>query len=367
LGTLNVRVVGLFQATPAYLWHGNTFEPLPQGLSNVYTLLIPGAAFLAALDHLAAASHADAVFLPNAYELLWDYHLDPSRIAYSQLADLTGQLTALQAAIQNKYGNTQTLSQAASSSRYPYLLQAIVYDPVFGSFDILSIVERYLNRVDVFRIPAAILALQIIGLILVFISLMVDILVDRQAEAIAVLRSRGASSGQVATFLITQGIGVGFVALFVGPPLAIIAVSLVSRHILGPNEQGVINTITSHPAQAVLDIGWYAVATALIVIVAMSLLLRRAASMNVLSLRREAARSSRKTLWHHLRLDGGAAVIALTAYGLSVYLNNLVKQLDVGTQTLLSAPLTIVASIFFITGIIILFLRFFPLLLRFAA
>ncbi len=325
LGTLNLRVVGLFQATPAYLWHGNNFQPLPQGQSNSYTLLIPSSALLAVLDHRAAASHADAVFLPNSYELLWDYHLDTSRMAYSQLADLTGQLTALLADIQNKYGNTQTLLQAASSSRYPYLLQAIVYDPVFGSFDILSIVEGYLNRVDVFRIPAALLALQIIGLILVFISLMVDILVDRQAEAIAVLRSRGASSGQVATFLITQGISVGLVALIIGPPLAIMAVSLISRRILDPK------------------------------------------SMNVLSLRREAARSSRKTLWHHLRLDGGAAVVALTAYGLSVYLNNLVKQLDIGTQTLFSAPLTIVASIFFIIGIIILFLRFFPFLLRLAA
>lgn len=367
LGTLNLRVVGLFQATPAYLWHGNNFQPLPQGQLNSYTLLIPSSAFLAALDHRAAASHADAVFLPNSYELLWDYHLDTSRMAYSQLADLTGQLTALQADIQNKYGNTQTLLQAAGSSRYPDLLQAIVYDPVFGSFDILSIVEGYLNRVDVFRIPAAMLALQIIGLILVFISLMVDILVDRQAEAIAVLRSRGASSSQVATFLITQGISVGLVALIIGPPLAIMAVSLISRRILDPNEQGAISTITSHPVQAALDIGWYAVATALIVIVAMSLLLRRAVSMNVLSLRREAARSSRKTLWHHLRLDGGAVVVALTAYGLSVYLNNLLKQLDIGAQTLFSAPLTIVASIFFIIGIIILFLRFFPFLLRLAA
>src|SRR5258708_1594747 len=367
LGTLNLRVVGLFQATPAYLWHGNNFQPLPQGQSNSYTLLIPSSALLAVLDHRAAASHADAVFLPNSYELLWDYHLDTSRMAYSQLADLTGQLTALLADIQNKYGNTQTLLQAASSSRYPYLLQAIVYDPVFGSFDILSIVEGYLNRVDVFRIPAALLALQIIGLILVFISLMVDILVDRQAEAIAVLRSRGASSGQVATFLITQGISVGLVALIIGPPLAIMAVSLISRRILDPNEQGAISTITSHPMQAALDIGWDAFSTALIIIVSISLLLERVVRMNVLSLRREAARSSRKTLWHHLRLDGGAAVVALTAYGLSVYLNNLVKQLDITTKALSSDRLTIAASIFFIIVIIILFLRFFPVLLRLAA
>jgi putative exporter of polyketide antibiotics len=91
------------------------------------------------------------------------------------------------------------------------------------------------------------------------------------------------------------------------------------------------------------------------------------ARMNVLSLRREVARSRRGTLWHHLRLDGGAAVIALTAYGLSVYLNTLGEQLDIGTKTLFSAPLTIVASIFLIIGILILFLRLFPFLLRLGA
>src|SRR5258706_14211186 len=86
--------------------------------------------------------------------------------------------------------------------------------------------------------------------------------------------------------------------------------------------------------------------------------------MNILSLRRETARSSRNTAWQHLRLDGGAAIVALTAFGLSLYLTRLGNQLDRGTKTLVLAPLTIVASIFFIFAVMVLFLRFFPLLLR---
>jgi ABC-type lipoprotein release transport system permease subunit len=368
-GMLNLRVVGIVKITSQndYLWHGNTFQPIPEGQTSLFTLLIPDASLLAALNQLATAAHTNAVFLPNGYELLWDYHLDTSRITYNQLTDLTDRLTLLQADIQNRYGNIGSVPQAASPLRYPYLLRASVYEPVYGSLDILSILERNLSRVDVFRIPAGILALQIIGLILLFMSFMADILVDCQANALAVLRSRGASSRQIAVSLIAQGVVLGGIALVVGPPLAMIAVSLISWRILGPKEQAAITTITGHPLQAALDVGWYAAATVLVVVVAMSLLLRRAATMNILSLRRETARPVRSAFLHHLSLEGGAAVIALTAYGLSAYLSNIGNQLDSGTKTLFLAPLMIVASIFFNIGIMILFLRFFPFLLRLGA
>lgn len=364
--TLKVRVVGFFKPTAVndYLWHGNTFQPIPGNEASASTLLIPIDSFFAALDQLSAKSHTNAVFSTSAYELLWDYPLDTSRVVFSQFSDLASRLTALQNDVQHRYGNLQEARQAAVTSTYPYLIQASVYDPIDGSFNLLSILNRYLNRTDVFRVPAAMLALQVIALILLFISLMADILVERQAEAIAVLRSRGASRSQVAACLIAQGTGLAIIALMAGPPLALVAVSAIALRLMGSQAQGAINLVIAHPAQTILDVGWYALLTALIVLLALSLLFRRAAGMNILSLRRESARSSRSTLWQHLRLDGGAAIIALTSLGLSFYLTRLGSQLDLSTKTLLLAPLTIVASIFFIFAILILFLRFFPLLLR---
>jgi ABC-type antimicrobial peptide transport system permease subunit len=369
LSELKVRVVGLFQTTSAdeYLWHGNTFQTVPGDPLSVVTMLVPTGSLLAAFDRLGSISHARAVFAFDASELLWDYRLDTSRISYSQYSDLTGQLSMLRKSIQNQYGNLQNATQAASSSSYPYLIQASVYDPVYGSFIMLDIVGRYLTRIDVFRIPAAVLTLQVIGLILLFISLMADILVEHQAEAIAVLRSRGASNGQVAACLMTQGIGTGLIALMIGPPLALVVVSMMVQHLLGSPAQGAISLIMSHPVQAILDVSAYALVTVLVIIVVLSLLFRRATGRNILSLRRETARSHRGTVWQHLRLDGGAALIALTAYGLSVYLVRLGDQLDLDTSTLVEVPLTITASIFFLVAIMILFLRFFPFLLRLGA
>src|SRR5260370_12462018 len=113
---------------------------------------------------------------------------------------------------------------------------------------------------------------------------MADIVVERQAEAIAVLRSRGASRSQVAACLIAKGTGLAIIALIAGPPLALVAVSAIALRLMGSQAQGPINLVIAHPAQAILDVGWYALLTALIVLLALSLLFRRAAGLDHISL-----------------------------------------------------------------------------------
>lgn len=366
-GTLNLRVVGLFQTKSAsdYLWHGNTFLPDPNESSvNIYTLLLPSDALLTTLTHIATASHLPAMFLPYANQLLWDYQLEPDSVTYSQLGDLTERLYTLQEEIHTKYASTGNTSSVTKPLQYPYLVEASVYTPVYGSFNILNTLNAYLNRVDIFRIPAATLVLLIGGLILLFIISMADILVEHQANAIAVLRSRGASSMQIMAIMMSQGVNLGLFALLLGPPLAMVTVTLLSRRMLGSQEQDAIAIVMGNPAQALLEVSWYALATFLVIILTVCLVLGRAVRTNVLALRSETTRSRRATLWQRLSLDGGAAIIALMSYGLSVYLTNLGNQLDVSTRVLFAAPLSIAASISLLLGCMFLFLRFFPFLLR---
>lgn len=366
-GTLNLRVVGLFEAkSPGdYLWHGKTFLPDPNEPSvNIYTLLLPSDALLSTLAHIATTSHAPAMFLPYAGELLWDYQLEPTSITYSRIDDLANRLYKLQVAIHKKYANTGNTSSVTKPQQYPYLVEASVYTPVYGAFNILNTLNAYLNRVDVFRIPATTLVLLIGGLILLFIISMADILVEHQVSAIAVLRSRGASSVQILTIMMSQGVSLGLLALLLGPPLAMVVVTLLSHRMLGPQEQDAIAVVIGNPVQALLEVSWYALATFLVIILTVCLVLRRAAHTNVFELRGEATRSRRTAYWHRLGLDGGAAMIAIIAYGLSVYLSNLGNQLDSSTRVLFAAPLSIATSISLLLGCMFLFLRFFPFLLR---
>jgi ABC-type lipoprotein release transport system permease subunit len=368
IGTLKLRVVGLFNEKPADpFWHGESFQPVKEGQLNADNLLVPNASLLAALDSIAASSHQNVVFSPLTFNLTWYYHLDPSRITIDQLNSLTGQLLHLQAAITNIAGNTPGQSQSTTLLKYPYLLQVNLFSPTPGSFQIPTTLEQYSNRVAVVNIPSTMLSLQVVVLILFFVSLLTNVLIERQADAIALLHSRGASRGQIYSSMFIQSISLCIIALTTGPILALMVVSSISSRILAPGGQDAISIVTGHPVQAVLAIGWYALATVSIALLAIGLILRRAIHTDVFSLRRETTRTTQRPIWQRLHLDLVAAIIALSGYGVSVYLASIGSLLDTRTSVLISAPLSLLAAIFLLIGSLLLFLRFFPYLLRLGA
>ena len=368
-GFLHLRIVGLFtvNSTNVHYWNGNDFQPNTSAQMSIYTLLIPQNAFIATIDRLALAAHSNAIFLPHAYELLWYYSLNIGSISYPQLDMLAYQLTQLQNDITNTLSSTQNTAQQNTVPSYPYLTQVNLLNPGTTTYTLPDTLEQYRSRVTIFSIPNAILTLLIIGIILFFVGLMADILIDRQTATIALLRSRGASEKQIFDAFTVQSIGIGVLALLIGLPLAYITASLIAQHVIAPVDPFVSSTLTSHPFQTIFSVSWYALAVALTAILAMNLRLKRAARKDVLALRRETARPFRRALLQHLGLDGVALIIAFTGYGISLYLNSLGKQLDIHTRVLFATPLAIVASFFLLTGLMILFLRFFPVFLRLGA
>lgn len=113
-----------------------------------------------------------------------------------------------------------------------------------------------------------------------------------------------------------------------------------------PAQQDAITLITANPLQAILGVAWYAVIAVLVAILTMCLLLRRAATMDVLSLRRETARTTQVPFWQRFRLDVIAAVIALVGYAISLYITSIGALLDIQARILVATPLALVAPIF---------------------
>ncbi len=111
--------------------------------------------------------------------------------------------------------------------------------------------------------------------------MMAALLVDRQSDTIALLRSRGASRGQVFGAFMTQSIVLSLIALLLGPLLAIAAVYFITERLLSPAAQDAINIISNAPLLALLDIKWYAVGAAIVVIVTMAFSLYRASRFDV--------------------------------------------------------------------------------------
>ncbi|HVB73233.1 MAG TPA: FtsX-like permease family protein, partial [Ktedonobacteraceae bacterium] len=372
---LNMLVVGLIQVFPGDpYWHGSDFQPAATGVQQYNdTLLVQNASLLAALDQAASSLHSDAIFTSQPFVITWDYPLHSSPLVVAQLNALIGSLTRLQADVAHVSENAQNNIPLDGITNFPYLTQVNIFNSTTNSFsssnsfDLPITLTRYLSRVDVIAIPIFILSALIIGLMLFFASLLAHLLVDRQAEAIAVLRSRGASSSQIFRSMVMLSIMLGLIALVIGPLLALVSAGILASQSLEPGGRDALTFVTNHPWNALLSVSWYALATALAAIIALILALGYAAGMNIQALRRETARASQRPIWQRLRIDIAAIVIAFAGYVITLYLNSSEQLTSTRSVVLFASPLTLIAPLFLAIGCVLLLLRLYPLLLRLGA
>lgn len=275
----------------------------------------------------------------------WTYSLDLDRITAANFGDLRDR------------------DQNLSVRGFEELRDLPGMQQVFPEPTVEAALDQYLGRVVIVQIPIVLLLIQVMGLVLLFVSLMVNLLIERQVEAISVLRSRGASRGVVLRSLTAQSIGVGVLALAAGPLLAVVLVRVIAERVLPPAARDAVSIVSGNPIPVALDQKWFALAAAVVAVFAMIISTRRAANLNVLALRRESARVTRKPFWVRLNLDlvfGGIAILGYAAYTYAV--NNV----DSSFRPFL-APLSLFAMLFLLVAIALIFLRFFPLLLRLGA
>lgn len=364
--TLSMRLVGIFKPTTAgdRFWNGSSFGPTKAGEWTYYNGLVSENALYQSFDSVAQLTHTQATLITSPVTLHWIYYINPTSISINTLDDFEGPINLVQTEIANKYG---ALSATASNlPPYPYFKQVKLSGPLVNSSNSSGILSQFRDRISIARIPVLVLSLQIIALILIFVSIMSELLVDRQAESIATLRSRGASSGQVFGSLAVQGLLISVLALIAGALLALPLVHIMAHTLLPVTDQDALNFIANAPLQALIAEAPYALLAAAIAVLALLFTLNRATNMDVLSVRREAARTQRRPFWQRLYLDVVAAIIALVGYFSSLYITNISNSglLDIRTQTLVSTPLALIAPVFLLIACVLLFLRLFPLLLR---
>ena len=163
-------------------------------------------ALLPLFDRLGALHQSDAIYstASSGYAFAWYYRFLPSHLVGSDLTSLMNGITGLQSTMNSLYGDLQ--SDSSTHVTYPYLSSLGLSGSVLGSNGQPGSLELLRDRVDVARIPAGVFSILIILLILFFVSLITAVLVDHQIDAIALLRSRGASSGQIFAAFFLQGI-----------------------------------------------------------------------------------------------------------------------------------------------------------------
>lgn len=354
---LTLHIVGIFTPNGDPFWQGYTFDATTLGPFLGFRALMSTSTYLGVLTQMAdtvLGKGNEIIFVPDQRPFLnWHYQLDVNSISFDDLDNLIARLATIQLALLEEFNRISSDS-----------IQTI--SPLLPSNGSASTLERYRDRADVAAIPANILALQVLALALFFVSMIADLLVERQTGVIALLRSRGASRRHIFGSLAIQSVGVGLIALVTGPLLAILAVRLSGPRLLAPSDQSALNVLDGNPFQVALTVHWYALAAAASAVFAMILAVHSSTSQDVLTIRREAARSTRQPLWRRLNLDIIFIIIALTGFALSLYVSNS-GALDAQTNLLISTPLALVAPMLLSVAGMLLFLRFFPLFLQLGA
>ena len=352
--TIPLLVTGIYAVQqkndPIFATGGGGFFQGPigpnSGPSTEVSAVASNQALLSVLAQVAAALSGNGNnSYPGPPPYTWYYQLNLQQLTVNNMDDLNQRLENFQSDLFTNLSNIQGFQPAGPPST------------------LLDDLNAFKAEIIIAQVPIVLLLLQVLGLILLFISLMINLLVERQTEAIAVLRSRGAPRGLIFRSMTVQTICICLVALIAGPFLAFWLVDAFAGHALGGQQNGAVAIILGQPLATAWGLRWYALATVLAAFVAMVISTHRAANLNILVLRRDSARSARQPFWQRLNLDIIFAIIALAGYGFYSFAVSRVP----GPLHIFLSALSLFAPIFLLLAASLLFLRFFPALLALGA
>ncbi len=342
-----LRVVGIFDLVQARdpFWHGISFHSVSLK-TTVYTALVSNETLLSWLARDLAAPQRAGYELESPAFSFWYYTLDLSQL---DINDLDTTLAGVQS-VQLDVHNNPTLNNP------PFLSQTTGLLPT----DILA---HYHDRISVVHLPVMGVLVILFALVLYFLSLMANVLVERQAEAIAIVASRGGSQLQIIGALLAQSLGLGVFALLLGPLLALPLAFFLAQHTLSGVDQGVLTLVFANPLRIALSLAAYALVAALVVILVMATALRRAVQVNALTLRREASRTMHRPVWQRIQLDLLVMVVLLITYAVFTYMTTS-GILSIRQRLFLLSPLTLLGTTCLVVVCLLLFMRLFRVLLR---
>ncbi len=349
--SLSLHVVGIFTLASSddVFWHGDDFQyyqPGPGDLITNFNGLVATTPLMSKLDRLCNDPALKYYVLNLSPSIIWYYHLNLLHVRIENLTTISQAISIMK----TDNSNNSDLEQS------PFLEQTQTYLPS-------DAINQYSKRIQVAQLPVTSLLWLILGLLLFFVSTIVDLLIERQSDAIAILRSRGASRMQIFGALVMQGTLVALVALVIGAALAIPAARWLVQHTLPANNQSALNILDDAPFSILWNIRIYALLAVAAALLTMIGTVVRTMGLDVLAVRREAARSTHRSLWQRWNIDIFAALIALTSFVILTYITRS-GILDPYTALILLTPLTLLGSVFLLIAVVLLLLRFFPLLLQ---
>jgi putative ABC transport system permease protein len=288
--TLTAKIVGVWTPVDAHdtFWNGVTFNAsTSEDAPKIYPVLLTTDGLLRGLSSFQGLGLTQQ----------WIYYTAPQRIDTQSIGDISSNLGALRSHVVGDLSGVSGVTQAETLSDLARTLDDIQRQQAF------------------LALPLFVIVAQIVGLALLFVVSMASLLVDGQGQDIATLKSRGASSPQILSVYVTQGLILSLIAALAGPFIAAALALALARVFINPaalQTAGVSDAYLTHlanPAIAIIP----ALCGAALGVGAVAFAAWRSSRMEVLAFRREQARATRQPLWKRYYLD--LALVAICAVG----------------------------------------------------
>src|SRR5579883_379235 len=278
--------------------------------------------------------------LPNApHEFSWYAIFDANAI---HTVNESRVLSGLQ------FLNTRANIMMPSVTEYPALMTTL---------------QEFQTRAFLLNLLLFVLSVPMVVVVLYYIATSLGMIIDRQRNEIALLKSRGASTLQVIGIYLTEGILMGVLAMIVGPLIGMGVAELIG------DSYGFLLFAQRPPLPLWLDQETlqYAAGAVVLAILASLLPAVGAARHTIISYKQELARTTRAPLWQRFFID--ILLLAMAGYGYRLLSQNhsilMIGQGSQGgavEQKLFIDPLTLLVPSVAIFGAALFFLRIFPLL-----
>jgi len=270
----------------------------------------------------------------------WYLEFDGQQVRAEEVAPLLGRIRLLQNRITGLLPNA-----------------SIVQSPA----DALS---RYRREALSLAILLYMFGIPLFGLVFYFIALVSGMIVSRQRNELAVLRSRGTTIGQIIGIYALEGAGIGLLALAVGA-LAAHGVAHWMGHTTSFLTFGSGAQFSTHLGWNSLRFGLIAVVASLLTSVGPAI---RAARHTIVTYKQEQARTLQKPLWQRAYLD----LLLLTPALYGYYVLNKRGTISIlGDSTVTDSPfgnpLLFLIPTLFIFALSLLFIRLLPAVMRLLA
>ena len=219
----------------------------------------------------------------------------------------------------------------------------------------------YSRTVLLLTVSLYVFSVPILGLVLYFVFLVSGMIVHRQRNEVAMLRSRGTTTGQVIGIYLLEGLIVGALSIVTGALVGerLAQVMGQTRSFLVLESRPFLTTVLSWPN---LRFGLVALAASLLASIGPAI---SAARATVVTYKQEQARSMRAPFWQRAYLDLLLMVPALYGYYL-LDLRGTISFLETDSETgsPFSNPYLFLVPIVFVFSLSLLCIRLFPWVMR---